>query len=202
MLCRGFVHPRPKKPCQGQSPPKPGLVGCRDNLCLFQASVASQGGLNCSRKRSVSVPGCSQWTVTRWPGLNPARSSHFPVSRIFGTVFFRQKSPVCSICKLRMFISVLHFFRAIDSMMLDQLLARTRRGHSKWRIGSPLFRADRPHTTTPAAPNRAGWVFVTSSLTMEMDLPGCRGCREVEIGGNHRPGMAGVAGLPLFRRRG
>ena len=52
-------------------------------------------------ERSSITPGDTQCTCTRSPGLDPARSSQWPVSRIFGLMRPRQRSPSASICKVR-----------------------------------------------------------------------------------------------------
>jgi hypothetical protein len=69
--------------------------------------LASSGSrLDWLKKRSVIVPGWLIWISTRWPGLNPARSNHWPVSRILGDTLPRKKSPMASIFNVRVFIAL------------------------------------------------------------------------------------------------
>ena len=54
-----------------------------------------------SGERSSITPGATHVTLTRFPGVNPARSSQRPVRRIFGFLGPFQKSPSDSIFKVR-----------------------------------------------------------------------------------------------------
>lgn len=78
-------------------------------LCMTRRGchdlISSDARFDCSTNRSISVPGWLIWISTRCPGLNPARSSHRPESRILGDTLFRQKSPAASIFKMRVFIT-------------------------------------------------------------------------------------------------
>ena len=61
--------------------------------------------IKASRERNSITPGARQVTRTWLPGLNPARSSHRPVRRIFGRIRPFQKSPPASIFNCRTDVS-------------------------------------------------------------------------------------------------
>src|SRR5437764_4146513 len=91
-----------------------GLLRLQRNLAIADVGPYQSEGLRCSGRavsftfsveasgeRNSIITGATHVTWTRWPRLNPARSSQRPMSRIFGFVRPLQKSPSASIFNVR-----------------------------------------------------------------------------------------------------